>query len=686
MSGRDKLLEVFSSYAEGGSSAERQVACVKFQSKNRYGFYLRDGSSVKSFSAPVGVFDHPTMQGVLERIKAKGLYFEHPAQLGLSSVPRITKSNATLLKNFQVSVYPLVNTFVGYLTKRLRPEQLALISDYTIQSVIAEQGTGRFELKLNRNTAYFQNKAGELADLSGGGDWEFLALRYYPEGSKCTLGHDLKWEFVAREKNTGRQLTFGETCVQDFFHVDEQVSEQLSNFKTVYLNAMLEYALRDAVAQSYHYHVGVFQLSLYDFVREKGWVSETATSKTLVRWMEQFLDSKLLPPADLVVKFSRLFEPCLDTLLKWVNPLSSKARLALALGIFGTSLLDVDTTDYQNFSRNHEPDSLDLFGVLSSDDTFVRSRVIDVLGTFSRSFTASNELQELLIYLNSLTIRLSFYELWCRLDYVSAQIQERELDFLTNPAKNFKGSSYWKGVFASGSLKGLASPQELSDYVGDEVILDLVHSMYSTTGTVAEVQSKYETIYEKVVQYVESKQVREEVKAEQVSSTETKTERVSHVEEQMELVSGVVGSVADGTYKYVVGLDVQPVDVRLREEFKDAESYQFYLDSIAKRSDSTYFVFPGENYEAINEYSVTNKSLTVLWKVLNAYTDKGFDFTGAMVLVKGLQARRCASKSERSCLMDIIQALANLYRDGHRLTSKGYLAFVQAEGGFADYL
>ena len=104
------------------------------------------------------------------------------------------------------------------------------------KKVFYEEGLQRIELELNTDTDYFREKATKLATLMGGGTWFFKELNYFETGAKCTLGHDIKWEFVAEEEATGEVLKFGVDCVQDFFNIEGQVQNQLVRFRTRYFN------------------------------------------------------------------------------------------------------------------------------------------------------------------------------------------------------------------------------------------------------------------------------------------------------------------------------------------------------------------------------------------------------------------------------------------------------------------
>lgn len=192
--GGARLLSEFESLADLGVTSPKQVVCIHFKSKDRYGFYMQSGKKLKSFSVPTAFIDKGRVlnEQVLKHIKESGLYFVEDRDSKLK-VPTLARSVSSVLKNFQGSQYPVVSSYVRYFSSVFTEEQRRLLSRWFLQNGFYDEGLKRIELNLNTDTDYFRAKAAKLATLMGGGTWYFKELNYYETGGKCTLGHDIKW-------------------------------------------------------------------------------------------------------------------------------------------------------------------------------------------------------------------------------------------------------------------------------------------------------------------------------------------------------------------------------------------------------------------------------------------------------------------------------------------------------------
>ena len=307
--GGARLLSEFESLADLGVTSPKQVVCIHFKSKDRYGFYMQSGKKLKSFSVPTAFIDKGRVlnEQVLKHIKESGLYFVEEGDSKLK-VPTLARSVSSVLKNFQGSQYPVVSSYVRYFSSVFTEEQRRLLSRWFLQNGFYEEGLKRIELNLNTDTDYFRAKAAKLATLMGGGTWYFKELNYYETGGKCTLGHDIKWEFVAEEEATGEKLSFGVDCVQDFFNVEGQVQNQLVRFRTRYFNEMLTYSYAYSQQLGYQQNLGIGLPVLWNVLVEKGFLKPTPKLEYLLKFVNEFNALKLPLPNSLRIHFLKEME------------------------------------------------------------------------------------------------------------------------------------------------------------------------------------------------------------------------------------------------------------------------------------------------------------------------------------------------------------------------------------------
>ena len=307
--GGAKLLTEFESLADLGVTNPKQVVCIHFKSKDRYGFYMQSGKKLKSFSVPTAFIDKGRVlnEQVLKHIKESGLYFVEEGDSKLK-VPTLARSVSSVLKNFQGSQYPVVSSYVRYFSSVFTEEQRRLLSRWFLQDGFYEEGLKRIELNLNTDTDYFRAKAAKLATLMGGGTWYFKELNYYETGGKCTLGHDIKWEFVAEEEATGEKLSFGVDCVQDFFNVEGQVQNQLVRFRTRYFNEMLTYAYSYSQQLGYQKNFGFALPSFWQSLVDGGFAKPTSKIEYLLKFVSEFNRLNMPLPVSLRLQFLKELE------------------------------------------------------------------------------------------------------------------------------------------------------------------------------------------------------------------------------------------------------------------------------------------------------------------------------------------------------------------------------------------
>lgn len=307
--GGAKLLTEFESLADVGVESPKQVVCIHFKEKDRYGFYMQSGKKLKSFSVPTAFIDKSRVLSgqVLNHIKESGLYFEEGENSSIK-VPVLARTTSTVLKNFQGSQYPVVSSYVRYFSDTFSEEQRKLLSRWFLQESFYEEGLQRIELELNTDTDYFREKAAKLATLMGGGTWFFKELNYFEIGAKCTLGHDIKWEFVAEEEATGEVLKFGVDCVQDFFNIEGQVQNQLVRFRTRYFNEMLTYAYSYSQQLGYQKNFGFALPSFWQSLVDGGFAKPTSKIEYLLKFVREFNSLNMPLPVSLRLQFLKELE------------------------------------------------------------------------------------------------------------------------------------------------------------------------------------------------------------------------------------------------------------------------------------------------------------------------------------------------------------------------------------------
>lgn len=91
------------------------------------------------------------------------------------------------------------------------------------------------EIKGSLRMEVSEQKTKQLINLKGDGHWDFNGI--VDTGARgnasCELGHPLRFCFFAINKQTGKQILFGETCYGDFFDLNEETTGAFRKIKQI---------------------------------------------------------------------------------------------------------------------------------------------------------------------------------------------------------------------------------------------------------------------------------------------------------------------------------------------------------------------------------------------------------------------------------------------------------------------
>lgn len=318
---------------------------------------------------------------------------------GLTKYRRVSR-NSTLLKKFEELGFSCIKPVLKSLSDTYSQEQLHLLTSYFFSKVMRDGGYSKVEFHLNTDTEYFRRKAQTLAQLQNGvGKWFLSGIDYHPDkNGLCTMGHELKWEFIVKEEQSGQTLSFGTSCVEDFFQVDLGLKQRLGNHKEALLGYLIDYAfyLNSAVKLSYSIDAWSWAFT-YNYIR----YSEQL--QLVHNQYAEFIKNRVLVPeslqSDLVEALPS--EAFLNSKSNYsfsvLRDIFGNDYQALAtLGILGNQTFDVDSAESYNPSSNGKPkyklglhgaiirnpdkfrDSLKMLQVVGLKDTFKES-IIEVL-------------------------------------------------------------------------------------------------------------------------------------------------------------------------------------------------------------------------------------------------------------------------------------------------------------------
>lgn len=341
---------------------------VRFILRQRVGFYLPNGDS---FSVP-----EKMLQGKL----TKYIYDKLVENFGVEvskelQTPLVLRNNALLYKKFEQLGFKVMKPLLDRLSNSLdsasdKQENMNFLIGYLYNEAIRTNGLSRLDLRLNTNTQYYQKKASKLAELQDGvGQWSLVDVKYHiGKFSKCSLGHRIKWEFVVEELTTGERLSFGSTCIDDFFLVDSEIKGQVRKYKTYILNRLIEYAMQYDMGTVTNLRVdrwvSVFGLGL------RGLASEVDYQ---LDYIQEFVRRGLLIPISLQREYiesvlttgakTKLIDYKIALLdkLSFRGDIDRNLQVLLSLGLQGNLSTYLGDSEYELASKNN--DKLNLYGL-----------------------------------------------------------------------------------------------------------------------------------------------------------------------------------------------------------------------------------------------------------------------------------------------------------------------------------
>lgn len=309
---------------------------VRFVERKRVGFYLPDGSS---FSVPESLLTGKIVKILFSRlVKEYGL--EESKEL---KTPLLVRSNVILYKRLEQIGFDVIRPLLTWLCQRLdrngnSQENMDYLVGYFYHEALKNKGLDRLDLKLNRNTNYYQQKADKLANLQDGvGEWTLVDLHYHLDGyTYCSLGHRIKWEFVVEESTTKERLSFGSTCIDDFFIVDRKVKGQIQKYKTYILNRLIEYAMQYDLGTMDNVNIDRFVAAFGMYLRD----SSTEVENQL-QYVMEFVTRGMLIPLSLQREYIKVVSEsyALSSIVKLVNLAKGLTNLDECNKIIGLLLL-----------------------------------------------------------------------------------------------------------------------------------------------------------------------------------------------------------------------------------------------------------------------------------------------------------------------------------------------------------
>ncbi|PHE64328.1 hypothetical protein COF68_05660 [Bacillus toyonensis] len=117
-----------------------------------------------------------------------------------------------------------------FLEQEIPKERYDYLQQYIGSIILSTEGAENIELNLGRgvNEEYFRKKGIKLAKLNLNAKWRLVFVKDIIFGH-CSLGHEIRYAFTAMN-DMGDSLIFGSTCVNDFFEIDEQLTERLGEY------------------------------------------------------------------------------------------------------------------------------------------------------------------------------------------------------------------------------------------------------------------------------------------------------------------------------------------------------------------------------------------------------------------------------------------------------------------------
>lgn len=669
------VIDEFESLAELDSIEKSiKTRVVYYPDKERYGFFSNDG---KQFSVPVVLFQHATLKSVIADFEEKGQLYD-ARKSDVPTCPRLVSSNAVLLKRLQDLGYPTVSTFVRFIGERLSSDQMSLLSNYVVRDTISKEGS-KLKLRLKRNTNYYRQKAGVLAGLQDGGDWEFWGLNYVLDGSKCTLGHNINWEFIAHEKDLDEYIVFGATCVQDFFNVDGQVNAQLNLFRTRVLNEMLEYSFNMGVAQAYHFKIVKWQAFLIEWGISVGVIPNEPNVQRVLQTVKLFADANMLLPTGLQENVSRLLgsERIMGGLIGQFTKVNSKWAFLCGLGIFGNAYLDL-TNKHQvetTFTKSvHVAGTTGMFGTLVQHDEFQRafhiSQGLNRLG-FARG---GSYMYSVLLLLNNIGSVVGYRNLIANLTEFERVMREGKLSFMYGGVDSepygvvyfLHGEDKWSSI--KGRPHAYNEGVDFKALVGDLPFMGI--DSRSEIGKIAStLVARVSSYDEELARQRENKPA--EVKRHKIVFLEFLPVEVDKFDKLVTLpaYTRLLRAYKNGDYKRATG--------NTRDDFQSVKSWNSWLKHLEGRD--MLFVVESKTFEPFNWYQVSMRTVAVFHTVFSQFVKAGYlEFAIGVNVCVELYTYCQASEDQKTILSELIDRVYELKDNGVELgSSKFYKFFME---------
>lgn len=667
------VIDEFESLAELDSiEKDIKTRVVYYPDKERYGFFSSDG---KKFSVPVVLFQHATLKSVISDFEEKGQLYD-ARKSDVPACPRLVSSNAVLLKRLQDLGYPTVSTFVRFIGEQLSPDQMSLLSNFVVRDTISKEGS-KLKLRLKRNTNYYRQKANVLAGLQDGGDWEFWGLNYVLDGSKCTLGHNINWEFIAHEKDLDEYIVFGATCVQDFFNVDGQVNAQLNLFRTRVLNEMLEYSFNLGVAQAYHFKIVKWQAFLIEWGISIGVIPNEPNVQRVLQTVKLFADENMLLPTGLQENVSRLLgsERIMGGLVGQFTKVNSKWAFLCGLGIFGNAYLDltnkhqVETTSTKGV---HVAGTTGMFGTLVQHDEF--QRVFHISQGLNRlNFVrGGNYMYSALLLLNNIGSVKGYQNLIANLTEFERVMCENELTFGYGgvDSEPFNVVYFTHGSDKWSSLKGRPHA-----YNKDLNLKELVGQLpFAGIDCRSEVGKIASTLSVRVSAY-DAELARQATAEKVVDDKKPKSVKLEFLPVEVDKFDKLVGLPAytrllraykNGDYKRATG--------NARDDFQSVKSWNSWLKHLEGRD--MLFVVESKTFEPFNWYQVSMRTVAVFHTVFSQFVKAGYlEFAIGVNVCVELYTYCQASEDQKTILSELIDRVYELRDNSVELESSKFYKF-----------
>lgn len=319
-----------------------EMVVTHYINRSRVGISFRGENLV----FPSFLLDTP-IKSIIDKISEEGTVIESTEM----KTPRITSNDLHVIAKLFKWGINLQGVILSHLSKKYNAEQMVFLSRYIFGELVKSKNYSNVNLRLKTNTAYYRQKAGILAGLQNGtGEWDLVAVDYYPNWTYCTLGHKIKYKFIVREKTTGEELAFGSTCIDDFFEVDNELARHLGIYKKYLIGQLVAYGWNSLNSNSANITIDKIVLDFGVFLK--------ATNTRSFKKIRSFIENGLLIPESLQVSYLDSLKRGFDSEVKRVS--SALEYLSfdkggmyslLLVGLFGNYLTLGESSKDENLSN-----------------------------------------------------------------------------------------------------------------------------------------------------------------------------------------------------------------------------------------------------------------------------------------------------------------------------------------------